>query len=462
MTAIRRADIIDLRMKEGISRVHRRLFSDPELFDLEMRHLFEGGWVFVALESQLPRPHDFLTTTIGRQSILVMRDGKGALGAFYNTCPHRGARICSLRTGNSRVHVCPYHSWSFDSAGKSRAIKGKSEGRYSDAFLNQDHGLHSVARFASYRGILFASLNADVPSLEDYLGDARVALDLILDQSEHGIELLPGSVSYTFRANWKQQLENASDSYHVTSTHPTYFRVAEQRAAEQAEGDGVEGIWDRFKMITEAHSEGSRSGSFGFENGHALVWAAAPVVPGHALFEKRDELERRCGPVRRDWMFYPRNLTIFPNVQFAENFSSQLRIIRPIAPGLTEMQTFCLAPKGESAAARSLRLRQYEDFFNPTGMANPDDNVVYEDCQDGHSIEGEAGWLQGYARGLMASLSGGGRAGAEIGINPVQSVEGSTQLSDETVFQNYYRAWGERLMPIIEARTVAAGAEIGS
>lgn len=430
--------------QQGHSRLHRSVFSDAGLFELEMRHIFEGGWVFVALESQVREPHDFLTTVIGRQPILIMRDGAGALGAYYNSCPHRGARICALQAGNSRLHVCPYHSWSFDSAGRNRAIKGRSEGRYADAFLEAAHDLHPVARLASYRGVLFASLNPDVGELEDYLGDARTALDLLLDQSVDGVELVPGAVSYTFRANWKLQLENSADGYHVTSTHPTYLKVAEQRAAEQA-GDGVEGVWDRFKMITEAHSEGSRSGSIGFDNGHVLVWAAGPVSPGHALFERREELEQRCGSLRRDWMFYPRNLTIFPNVQFAENFSSQLRVIRPIAPDLTEMQTYCLAPKGESAAARTLRLRQYEDFFNPTGMANPDDNTVYEDCQDGHRIGGEAGWLQGYERGLTVVRPDGGRAGAEIGIVARQSVEGSTQLADETIFHNYYRAWGERL-----------------
>jgi benzoate/toluate 1,2-dioxygenase alpha subunit len=70
-------------------------------------------------------------------------------------------------------------------------------------------------------------------------------------------------------------------------------------------------------------------------------------------------------------MFNMRNLSIFPNLQIAENASSQLRVIRPLAPDLTEMRTWCIAPKGESAQARRQRIRQYEDFFNPSGMATP-------------------------------------------------------------------------------------------
>ncbi len=136
-------------------------------------------------------------------------------------------------------------------------------------------------------------------------------------------------------------------------------------------------------------------------------------------------------------------------MQFADNFSTQLRIIRPIAPDFTEMQTYCLAPRGESAEGRRLRLRQYEDFFNPTGMATPDDNALYEDCQEGHWMEGESGWLQGYARGMTLNREGGGAAGEAIGIKPSCSVEGTTQVFDETALGTYYRAWAQRLGPAL-------------
>ena len=81
------------------------------------------------------------------------------------------------------------------------------------------------------------------------------------------------------------------------------------------------------------------------------------VSPTLPLFERREELARQFGEARRNWMFNMRNLTIFPNLQIAENASSQLRIIRPIAPDRTEMLTYCVAPIGESAAARRQRIR---------------------------------------------------------------------------------------------------------
>src|SRR5690606_35984388 len=123
-------------------------------------------------------------------------------------------------------------------------------------------------------------------------------------------------------------------------------------------------------------------------------------------------------------------------LQVAENASSQLRVIRPISPGLTEMRTWCIAPKGESAQARRRRIRQYEDFFNPTGMATPDDTIAYENCQIGYAGK-TSPWLQGYARGMTASVCGGNRFSDKIGLVPQRSVLADAQLCDETLYQSY-------------------------
>ena len=85
--------LIDDRADEGWFSVHRDAFRDPAVFDLEMRHIFEATWNFVGLESQLPRANDFLTTTIGRAPVVVMRDAEGNLGAFLNSCRHKGAVV---------------------------------------------------------------------------------------------------------------------------------------------------------------------------------------------------------------------------------------------------------------------------------------------------------------------------------------------------------------------------------
>jgi benzoate/toluate 1,2-dioxygenase alpha subunit len=441
------ASLIDDRPDEGIFSVDRAIFRNPEIFELEMRHLFEGGWVFLGLASQAAGPHDFFTTTVGRVPVLVMRDADGRLGAFVNSCPHKGAQVVQTRAGNARMHVCPYHSWSFDSAGRNRAIKWQRAGCYAESFDRSDHGLARLPRFEAYRGVLFGSLVADVPPLADHLGGAARFLDFVVGQPEEGIELVPGAVTFTYEANWKLQLENCSDAYHFTSTHPSYIRIMERR--QQGEGAvAVRSIWEQSQAWRE-EAEGVQGGSYSFEHGHVLNWGRIGVGETHPLHESVEAITARHGEAGRDWIFNMRNLTIFPNLQIAENASSQLRMIQPLGPGRTLMRTWCIAPKGESAAARRQRIRQYEDFFNPSGMATPDDTVAYEGCQRGHAGRVEP-WLQGYSRGMTASREGGNALSDTVGASPMRSVLADSQLCDETLYHNYYREWARRLTSAIQ------------
>lgn len=433
--------LIDDRPADGWFSVNRAAFTDEALFALEMRHVFEGGWVFLGMECQAPGRHDYFTTTVGRTPVVVMRDGDGGLGAFVNACSHKGAVICHRRSGNGRIHVCRYHSWSFDSAGRNVAVKGMDAGAYSETFEARNRNLSALPGFANYRGFLFGSL---VPtcSIEDHLGEARRLLDLSADQGENGLELVPGEVIFTYEGNWKYQLENCSDSYHFTSAHPSYIRLLDKRARER-KSDTVRSIWEKDKNWSE-EAEGVTGGSFSFDGGHALNWGLIGVSDAVPLFERAEELADRYGAARRDWMFNMRNLTIFPNMQLAENASSQLRIIRPLSAGLTEMRTFCIAPTGESAVARRQRIRNYEDFFNPTGMATPDDTTSYEDCQAGNANRLDP-WPQGYGRGMVASQQGGNMFSNLLPMEPTKSVLADSMLCDETLYHGYYRAWLARL-----------------
>jgi benzoate/toluate 1,2-dioxygenase alpha subunit len=211
------------------------------------------------------------------------------------------------------------------------------------------------------------------------------------------------------------------------------------RREEQDQAAKVTSVWNDDRPWKDVGQKGITSGTFSFENGHVLNWNIMGISPTLPLYERREELARQFGEARRNWMFNMRNLTIFPNLQIAENASSQLRIIRPIAADRTEMLTYCVAPIGESAAARRQRIRQYEDFFNPSGLATPDDTTAYEDCQGGAAAP--SGWLQGYARGMAATRAGANELTTPIGMTPKAGVLAGPELCDETVFHAYYRAW---------------------
>ena len=123
-------------------------------------------------------------------------------------------------------------------------------------------------------------------------------------------------------------------------------------------------------------------GFYSFENGHLLLWTNWANPEDRPNWERREELAEQFGQARADWMVQrSRNLCLYPNVYLMDQFSSQIRHYRPIAVDKTEVTIYCIAPKGEAPEARARRIRQYEDFFNASGMATPDDLEEFRACQ---------------------------------------------------------------------------------
>jgi benzoate/toluate 1,2-dioxygenase subunit alpha len=429
---------VDDRPSEGIFRVHRDAFTDPRIFEMEMKYIFERTWNFVTLEAEIPNPHDYITAHVGRTPIVITRDAKGRVGAFINACRHKGATVARLASGNAKYHVCPYHGWAYDSGGKNVDIKDRKAGCYAPAFEADNHDLIPVAKIASYRGMIFVSLSPEVPSLEDWLGDMKTFLDISIDQGPEGLEFVPGRIRYTFRANWKLQTDNALDAYHLTSAHTSFMDVIARRRKGEGNLEAQQYDWG-----TRGSSTG---GMYAFKNGHSCTWGDHAERTKRPIWPQIGEARARVGDVRAEWMLRLRQLNVFPNMQINDAAGVILRVMRPLAVDLTEMQSYCLVAKGESQEVRARRLRQYEDFFNPGGMATPDDTVTYGDTQIGYSATG-FDWIDGYARGA-ASITQDNALSRELGISPTASAEGGWNLFNEVGLHEPYREW---------ARLLAAG-----
>ncbi|MWD28915.1 Rieske 2Fe-2S domain-containing protein [Aquicoccus sp. SCR17] len=420
----------------GRFHVDRKVFTDREIHELEMRHIFEATWNFVGLESQIPEPDDYVTAHIGRQPVILQRGTDGVVRCFYNTCRHRGAVLCPYKGGNKRVHVCRYHAWSYDSTGRCLAVAQEKDGQYPEDFDKADYPLMEIARMESYRGFVFGSLNPDVPPLKEHLGDAARFLDLTVDQGPEGVEYVPGEVAYTYDGNWKLQWENGLDFYHFAATHAAYMEVMKHR---QKIGSMEAG------KTYEAEDVEEGTGTYAFDRGHALMYAirktgrvhVRPIAKDPAVL---DEIRERVGEDDLKWILRQRNLTIFPNLQVVDISAMQLRTWRPLGPGKTEMRSHCLAPIGEGAEARELRIRNYEDFFNPTGLGASDDNLMYEYVQAGYEAE-DAGATSGYLRGLGSDPAGPDPYVGELRIDPAEARHGPVSFGDESCFHTGYREW---------------------
>ncbi len=427
--------------EKGLHRIKRTAFTDPELFELEMKHIFEGNWIYLAHESQIANPGDYYTTQIGRQPVMITRNRAGELNCFINACAHRGAQLARHKTGNKGTFTCPFHGWTFNNSGKLLKIKDPDNTGYPDTFNKEgSHDLTKIAKFESYRGFLFGSLNADVQSLEEYLGESRKIIDMIVDQSPEGLEVLRGSSTYYFEGNWKVQAENGADGYLVTATHWNY-------AATQAARKDREAGNDQIKAMSAGGWAKKGGGSYSFENGHLLLWTRWDNPEDRPLYPVREQLAERVGANQAEWMINnSRNLCLYPNVYLMDQFSSQIRVIRPLSVDRTEVTIYCIAPKGESAEARARRLRQYEDFFNATGMATPDDLEEFRSCQQGFNATA-AVWND-MSRGAEHWVQGPDEEANKIGLKPILS---GIKTEDEGLYVAQHAYWLKQMEKAVAA-----------
>lgn len=415
--------------------VSARLFADPRIFDLEMQKIFSGTWVYLAHESQLPRPHDFFATRIGREPVILVRGPDGEINCFLNTCSHRGAQLTTTQRGNKKTFMCPFHGWVYDHTGRCIDVNEEASGGYSEFFNGLSHDLQKPARFGSYRGFLFASLNPEVDDLDAHLGGAREIIDMFADQSDQGLEILPGGIKYTCDANWKIQLENI-DGYHFFPVHLSYIGLVKRRMESES--------GNKIKTIDPTQMAKLPGGNYEFENGHSMDWGFMPNGDERPLGFQRERIQKQFGADRSRWMIdHVRNLVVYPNVLFMDQSSSTVRVLHPISPDKTQIEVYCIAPRGEPAAARERRVRQFEDFLGPAGLATPDDQSVMEQCQRGIRSN-KIRWLQAYYRGIARVVSGADADAKKAGIKPLNS---GPDINDETFVHSQYREW-LRLMTV--------------
>ena len=441
-------DFLEENSEKGIYRLHRSAFTNEELFELEMKYIFENNWVYLAHESQVPDNNDYYTSYIGRQPVILARNKEGDLHCMINSCSHRGAQLCRHKKGNKATYTCPFHGWTFNNSGKLLKVKDPRHAGYPECFNKEgSHDLKQV-KMANYKGFIFASLNDDVQPIEDWLGGSTKILDMIVNQSPEGLEVLRGTSTYTFDGNWKLQAENGADGYHVSAVHWNYAATtARRKEAEAVKEDNIKAM--------NAGKWGRQGGGFySFENGHMLLWTQWENPQDRPNYAYRDEYVASYGEAMADWMIErSRNLCLYPNVYIMDQFGSQIRMLRPIAVDKTEVSIWCIAPKGESDESRARRIRQYEDFFNVTGMATPDDLEEFRSCQEGYNgiklewndmCRGSEHWIQGADEGAAA-----------IDLKPLMS---GVKTEDEGLYTVQHRYWHEEMKKALEQEQQLHGA----
>lgn len=378
-------------------RVHRSVYTDPEIFDFEMERVFGRAWLVLGHTSQVPNPGDYFTTRMGREPVIVTRKNEKEISVLINRCMHRGAMVCAEGRGNTERFVCPYHGWSYDRAGVLQAVP--FAGGYEKDKLPK--GLKAVPRVAVYRGFIFGSLAETGPALEEFLGPAKASFDDFVDRAPGGaLEVAGGVFKHAYNGNWKLMLENHLDGAHPAWVHASSVAVARGApepgkpgeehyydiAVRQMRQNGApDAVWEAIGMWTTPHGHGYMGD---YHDDNRLV-----AGMGNPVFEEyRKSLIAEHGQAEADRILRVTlwNTIIYPNCSFMSQFR-QLRIIHPLAVDRSVVYTYSFRMK--NAPERMFRdTIAFANVVNGTGSwVLTDDLEVYERIQHGFS-SGQVDW----------------------------------------------------------------------
>jgi glycine betaine catabolism A len=217
------------RTANGAMTLPGNYYTSHEIFREELERIFFERWICIGRASQLTKPGAYFLHRIGNESILVTRNERDEIHAFYNVCRHRGTRLCTETIGqlNGKIQ-CPYHAWTYSLDGALLAAPNMAAN-----FQKEEFPLHPVS-LAVWQGFLFINLSHQpIPFEEDFLPVLK------LFQPYQLSDLIPAhQIIYDIRANWKMLFQNYSECYHCPKVHPALARLTPYRNSSNVFDEG--------------------------------------------------------------------------------------------------------------------------------------------------------------------------------------------------------------------------------
>lgn len=324
-------------------------YHDPEVFRRETTAVFHRTWQYVGHVSMLPEPGSYIVRDILDQSVVVLRDARGDLRAFFNVCQHRAHRLLEGEGNVKAVITCPYHSWSYGLDGSLRTARGAET---MPGFDVRAFCLNEI-RLGDMLGFLFVNLDGKAEPFETVTGALAAE---IAAYSPHAAALKCAHRNeFPLRANWKNSVENYDECLHCPNQHPTLVGEALDYAS--------------YRVVTHPHHH-SHSSRAPERRGYTTVTEGAAKPDAFA-----------------SWLLFPNwcieaypggNLTVFHHV--------------PIGPERTVQRCEWYFPHATPTAAE----REVIDFVD---VVRAEDIPICESVQNGlHSL--------GYRRGAFVVDAG--------------------------------------------------------
>jgi phenylpropionate dioxygenase-like ring-hydroxylating dioxygenase large terminal subunit len=415
-------------------RVHRRVYTDQQIFEREMTQIFERVWVYCGHETQVPRPGDYHTLAIGRNPMFMMRGKDMQIHVLHNRCPHRGVQLCGNQKGNvGGALVCSYHAWSFQLDGRLRSIplQGGYDGTRVSAD-NPDCHVKPAARVDSYRGFVFASLSPTGPSLLEFLGEARVAFDDMCDRSPSGdVEVVPVCHRVIQHSNWKLFMENQLDALHPSVTHQSTGVAATRVQNKIKDRTGSAPLYYHYlSAFASKFEQWDAVQTINFPRGHGILKAYMGLRPQDPDTRAHEALLVEAYGAEKTEEYLSRGIhhvLVYPYLS-VQSPLQQLRCLRPLAPDRTLSEIWHFRLKGVPEAIYRRSLWYYNLVNSPATMVNADDLENWSKAQWGLASDG-GDWVSFHRN--------------HGGDTERDGVIYSNKGTSEAVMRNQFRAWSQ-------------------
>ncbi|MDI9897433.1 aromatic ring-hydroxylating dioxygenase subunit alpha [Rhodococcus sp. IEGM 1381] len=370
------ADGTDLRdlVDEAGGHISRRIYGDPEIFELEKERIFRRAWNFLAHESEFTKPGDTITRTLAGEPVVLIMGDDHKVRAFLNSCRHRGMRVCRADRDNLKFMRCVYHGWAYNRDGSLAGVF--AEQLYDESRLvKEELGLIPVTQVDSYAGFIFGTWSAEAPALGDFLGKMTFYLDLIANRTPAGTEVVGVPHVWEAAANWKFATDNfTGDNFHIYTAHGSMVELGLVPADPMALSGGY---------LIQA------------EGGHVLH-----VVPGppdyNYLGVPRDMIPRMNSTLSTEQQQVMENIsfsvgTVFPNFSFLHVLVARaeglpptpflsFRFWEPVAHNRTRIHSYLFVDKDSPQSFKQETAEAYVRTFGPSGTFEQDDTENWEDC----------------------------------------------------------------------------------
>lgn len=396
------------------------IFSSPEVYRLEMERIFARCWLFVAHESEIPSPGDYVTRYMGEHPVIVVRDEDGLIRVLLNVCRHHGMRICRADLGNSSHFRCPYHGFTYKNTGDLIGVPFEKE-IYGDRLDKREMGLIQ-ARVERYAGLVFATWDQQADPLGTYLGAMTWYLDLLVGRAE--MEVMGPPHRHELGTNWKLPAENAaSDAYHTMHTHASISEIGLTPSPTWAKGG--------YHVYAG--------------NGHGVM-IGYPTPTFIFAEELLPVFQRNLTPdqfgVLKQLAHMPG--TVFPNLSFLISsvtlkgqFVSHTELLfwQPTGPDKIEVYSWFLVEREAPAWWKELSRQAYIVTFGPSGMLSQDDTENFVNI----------------TRNSRALMAGTLAFNYEMGLRkaPAQGFPGPGEVFEgkvnEANARGFYRRWMDLL-----------------